>query len=128
MDAVEYEKVRFRMCRTNRLKKGSCEGCGAYNREINKCNFFVALLESQDDEDIIKKNIATVEKWSKDNPIKTRQSEFLKMFPKVPMKDDVIDICPATVVKGLKNAEHCNHILCEDCRKAFWLMEVTDND
>jgi hypothetical protein len=34
-----------------------------------------------DDEKVIKKNIATVEQWVKDNQIKTRQSEFLKMFP-----------------------------------------------
>lgn len=31
MDAVEYEKGRRRMCRTNILKKGSCEGCDAYS-------------------------------------------------------------------------------------------------
>lgn len=31
MDAVEYEKGRRRMCRTNILKKGGCEGCNAYS-------------------------------------------------------------------------------------------------
>ena len=76
----------------------------------------------------IEETVLKVEQWSKDHPIKTRQSEFLRMFPNVPMKDDVIDICPTTVVKGLKYDEHCNHILCKDCRKAFWLTEVTDND
>ncbi len=116
MDAVEFLRESDRMCRSYE----NCKGCPG---KESACH-----LRSSD----IRKNaegvVTTVEQWAKEHPIKTRQSEFLKMFPKVPMKDDVIDICPATVVKGLKNAEHCNHILCEDCRKAFWLMEVTDND
>lgn len=82
MDAVEYEKGRRRMCRTNILKKGSCEGCDAYSVLMHRCDFVPPPPgRKADDEKVIKKNIATVEQWVKDNQIKTRQSEFLKMFP-----------------------------------------------
>lgn len=111
MDAVEFYKAFKRMC-----NKTDCKDCLLDQKCRPSANV--------EPEEVVE----LVEEWAKDHPIKTRQSEFLKMFPKVPMKDDVIDICPTTVVKGLKNAEHCNHILCKDCRKAFWLMEVADND
>lgn len=117
MDAVDYLKKSRRMCKSS----GGCDTCVAYI-DGECCIDFGAKSGKE------KETVAIVEQWAKDHPVKTRQSEFLKMFPKVPMKDDVIDICPATVVKWLKNAEHCNHILCADCRKAFWLMEVADND
>ena len=118
MDAVEFIKTVNRLC-----KNQICEECPVYKNGM-------CCMVGFDDDSIknIDETVSKVEQWAKDHPVKTRQSEFLKMFPKVPMKDDVIDICPATVVKGLKNAAHCNHILCEDCRKTFWLMEVTDND
>ena len=119
MDAVEFFKTVKRLC-----KNQGCNGCPVC--ENNTCMvMLIARLYGVSDESI-EETISKVEQWSKDHPVKTRQSEFLKMFPKVPMKDDVIDVCPATVVKGLKNAEHCNHILCEDCRKTFWLMEVSE--
>lgn len=127
MDAVEYEKYRIKMCKETILEKGGCGACEMYDIVRQRCRTPASVC-MKEDEDYYKKNVAIVEQWSKDHPIKTRQSEFLKMFPKVPMKDDVIDICPATVVKGFKNAEYCNHVFCEDCRKAFWLTEVTDNE
>ncbi len=127
MDAVEYEKYRIKMCKETILKKGGCTACEMYDLVRQRCRTPASVC-MKEDEDYYKKNVAIVEQWAKEHPTKTRQSELLKMFPKVPMKDDVIDICPATVVKGLQNAEHCNHILCEDCRKTFWLMEVADND
>ena len=115
MDAVEYVKALRRLC----ISQSGCNACQLNGK--NGC-----IVSNMDKE--AEKAVPIVEQWAKDHPVKTRQSEFFKMFPKAPMKDDVIDICPATVVKGLKNAEHCNHILCEDCRKTFWLMEVADND
>lgn len=117
MDAVEFFKTVNRLCRNQ-----GCNTCPAAKDGSCMVGF---------DDDSIKSiggTVSKVEQWAKDNPTKTRQSEFLKMFPKAPMRDDVIDVCPATVVKGLKNGEHCNHILCKDCRKTFWLMEVADND
>lgn len=121
MDAVTYIKEAMRMCKSS---DDNCEHCPA---KIEKfCPISLCRTVMNDMHGNEEKAVSIVEQWSKDHPVKTRQSKFLKMFPKVPMKDDVIDICPATVAEGLKNAEHCNHILCEDCRKTFWLMEVSE--
>lgn len=119
MDAVEFFKTVKRLC-----KNQGCNGCPVCKNKTCMV-MLIARLYGVSDESI-EETISKVEQWSKDHPIKTRQSEFLKMFPKVPMKADAIDICPATVVKGFNNAEHCNHTLCEDCRKTFWLMEVSE--
>lgn len=109
MDAVEYEKGRRRMCRTNILKKGGCEGCNAYSILRRRCCFAVDVVKSEsEDADVIKKNIAIVEQWAKDNPVKTRQSEFLKLFPNAPKR--------------------CENISCGACKTDYWNEEVTDND
>lgn len=50
---------------------------------------------------------------------KTRQSEFLKMFPNARMDDGVAAACPSRVDK---NFNCC--LPCDDCRKDFWLAEV----
>lgn len=127
MDAVEYEKGRRRMCRTNILKKGSCEGCDAYSVLMCRCDFAVSAAESED-ENTIKKNIATVEKWVKDNPIKTRQSEFLKLFPNAPKSGRVLDICPQNLNIDYMPPKRCENISCGACKTDYWNEEVTDND
>lgn len=127
MDAVEYEKVRFRMCRTNILKKGGCKGCDAYNILRQRCGFVVSVVKSEA-EDAIKKNIAIVEKWSKDNPIKTRQSEFLKMFPNAPKSGRVLDICPKDLNIDYMPPKRCENISCSACKTDYWNEEVPDND
>lgn len=126
MDVVEYEKGRRRMCRTNVLKKGSCKGCGAYNALKGRCDFTVSAYENED-ENVIEKNIATVEQWVKDNPAKTRQSEFLEMFPNA-IKDEngILMYCPDSFNKN-KHIRACRNN-CNECRKAFWLTEITDNE
>lgn len=131
MDAVEFEKARFRMCRDNLLKHGYCEPCDAYNFETRRCGFVPRSLGSRvDDEDVIKKNIATVENWSKANPIKTRQSEFLKQFPNA----DLTRLQPCIIEKDkrptrcIKYIDEEGHALCDECRNDYWNEEVTDND
>lgn len=124
MDAVEYEKGRRRMCRTNILKKGSCEGCDAYSVLMHRCDFVPPPPgRKADDEKVIKKNIATVEQWVKDNQIKTRQSEFLKMFPAATIADDGMpDIDPCDINQKLLG--RCQEDGCEKCRREFWLKEI----
>lgn len=51
---------------------------------------------------------------------KTRQSEFLKIFPKVGLKEGVIDICPLFLDKSA----NCIKVNCRVCQKDFWLAEV----
>ena len=63
---------------------------------------------------------------AKDHAIKTRQSEFLKMFPDAYFCRDVINILPCSIEKEM--CKCCGDRECEECRKDYWLTEVTDND
>lgn len=67
------------------------------------------------------KAIEIVQKWSDSNPIKTRQSEFLKLFPETHLVSDVINICPIEIDKRLVCITPKN---CNDCKKNYWLTEV----
>ena len=52
---------------------------------------------------------------------KTRQSEFLKIFPKAKMSDGVIFACPI----NLTDFVGCYHYSdCQSCKRDFWLAEV----
>ena len=126
MDVLEYEKVRIRMCRTMILKEGGCEACPLFNGLKRRCGFAASIAGNMD-EDVIKKNVDIVIKWAKDHPVKTRQSEFLKMFPNAAIDEDngILCIKPCTIDEsiGCTNGKGC-----DDCYRKYWLAEVTDND
>ena len=70
--------------------------------------------------------IEIIQKWSDENPIVTRQTEFLKLFPNARMRyrDDeilVLDICPAAL-DGSFNCEE--DVVCAECQRDYWLKEV----
>lgn len=129
MDVLEYEKVRIRMCRTMILKEGGCEACPLFNGLKRRCGFAASIAENMD-EDVIKKNVDIVIKWAKEHPVKTRQSEFLKMFPDAVIKNGTIAICPQNVCEGYlpEDGCACTSTACGLCMKRFWLTEVTEND
>ena len=91
MDAVEFLKENERMC----IKTDICADCPAYeenNGHDVTCNEFMDKYPEE--------YVPCVEKWSAEHPVKTRQSEFLKMFPNVAINlDGVIDIDPCLVDK-----------------------------
>ena len=70
MDAVEYVKTQFRLCRS----KDSCSECPLQDKE--NCCCIMDTIE------YVEKAVQIVEQWAKEHPVKTRQSEFLKVFPK----------------------------------------------
>lgn len=52
---------------------------------------------------------------------KTRQSEFLKMFPNAKMCDGVVFACPINTNVSVG----CRHYSdCQSCKRDFWLAEV----
>lgn len=64
-------------------------------------------------------------KWCEEHPIKTRQSEFLKMFPNVPkLPDGTLMLCPLRIDDTYKDCVGT----CEDCYKKYWLAEVDKNE
>ena len=77
----------------------------------------------------IKRLVATVEKWSREHPRKTRQSVFLEQYPDADISDDGLpDVAPCQLCVGLihgESIEDCeNRGLCVECRREFWMQEV----
>ena len=112
MDAVECFKTVNRLC-----KNQSCEECPVYK---NGC------MVGFDDDSIkrIEETVSKVEQWAKEHPIKTRQSELLKIFPNATVCQDVIDISPCSIEKEMKKC--CGDRECDECKRTYWLTEVTD--
>lgn len=116
MDAVEYVKQSERMC-DYYVNCGDCPA-GEYER--------CASLDE------IPNLVPIVEQWAKEHPIKTRRSEFLKMFPNARIESDGMpSICPIVVDKRCYNKDDdalCCFVRdeekCRKCRRDFWLKEI----
>ena len=110
MDAVEFFKTVNRLCKNQR-----CWECPLFKEGACSVGF--------DDESVksIDETVSKVEQWAKDNPVKTRQSEFLKMFPNAVTDDGVLCIGPCEVEKGIVCV---NGKTCDDCCRKYWLAEV----
>lgn len=121
MDAVEFCKTVNRLCRNQ-----DCNVCPV--KEKGRC------MVGFDDTSIrnIEETVSKVEQWAKDHPVKTRQSEFLKMFPNVIMAHGVIALRPCRLDTRLDMKKDCLcsdlYSDCDECKMAYWLSEVTDND
>ena len=81
-------------------------------------------LEEKDTE-IVEK----IEKWAKEHPVKTRQSEFLKQWPDAEIGDDGYpSVAPCQLNIELlqcESPEDCeSRGVCDKCRRDFWLKEV----
>lgn len=113
MDAVEFFKTQKRMCKA----VNNCENCPLYEGCDCENSSFVNPYRA----------VAVVEKWAKEHPAKTRQSEFLNMFPNAALFNfgttDICDICPAKVDDTLEcdNSQGCG---CYGCKRKYWLTEV----
>ena len=114
MDAVIYVKAWKRMCKTF----SACDKCLLHVKEG-------CMAEIPEEAEMA---VSIVEQWAKEHPVKTRQSEFLKIFPKAEIKDDVLWMCPKYISYDYRPEENCRKINCSDCKRKFWLTEVTDND
>lgn len=69
-----------------------------------------------------KELVSVVEEWARVHPVKTRQSEFLKMHPDTILTPDgAIRICPRLAV-GIDY--QCIGFECHKCMKDYWLTEV----
>lgn len=77
--------------------------------------------------------VERIEQWAKEHPVKTRQSEFLKMYPNAQKSSDgVLNICPEKIehekYKSAALYKACIYSdtgkLCTDCRRDFWLKEI----
>ena len=118
MDAVKYLKEKRRMTQECDI---SCRDCllGPYRNGAGKqCDAF-AYSHPED-------AVRIVENWSAEHPVKTRQSEFLKMFPNAQICEDreTLGVCPRTIDTKSVSEEECGNITCIECKKRFWHVEV----
>ena len=113
MDAVEYVKQRERMCdyyvNCGDCPAGNYEGCASLNEIPNL--------------------VPIVEKWAKEHPAKTRQSEFLKQWPDAEIGDDGYpSVAPCQLYKDIEEKDEngvcCKNCGCAECRRDFWLKEI----
>lgn len=115
MDALEFIRERNRMCKSFSDGEG-CMSCPFY-KEGNRCT---AILWKEE-------IIPIVEKWSKENPRKTRQSIFLEQHPETTLNvNGVLDLCPAISAAYEYGSRHCKNPdrSCGYCRRDFWMQEV----
>lgn len=118
MDAVKFLKEKRRLCVNNACDEGCCP-LFEY-----KCCCDVST-------DHYEEIVDAVEKWSKEHPAKTRQSEFLKMWPDAEMVKGNPNIYPCVLdgkefIKDGKCRE--THGGCEQCRHDFWSAEIKDGE
>lgn len=114
MDAVMFVKEWKRMCTSSK----TCLSCSI--GKIAGVSTVCSNMVKKEPE----KYVAIVEKWSDENPVKTRQSEFLKMFPNADVQNDIIRICPKKLDQNSVTSEECSRSGCFECRKEYWLAEV----
>lgn len=118
MNAVEFLKEERRMCESFE------QGCLKCLLRDTRCR----AIPGETDEGI-EKEVAIVERWSKEHPIKTRQSVFLEQWPEAELTEDgVISICPRAVSAAFRyktgGCTSPKRPLCNECRREFWMEEV----
>lgn len=105
MDAVEFINARDRMIK----ETGSAPT--------------VEYTHAKSAEEIV----TIVEKWAREHPAKTRQSEFLRMFPNVILNNEGQPyICPKTLDTAYHPDGNCalDVDICRRCKAKFWGQEV----
>ena len=123
MDAINFIKTINRMCEYY----SQCDkpGCPLKSSKLS-CNELSGMVNNEE------KIISHVEKWSKEHPSKTRQSEFLKLFPFYPEinpnGDGILNIALCSMDKRYqeykyKSDYNCGYD-CPKCCKEYWTKEI----
>ena len=112
MDAVEFLRDFRRMCSSY----NHCTGC---ELDDYQCSL---MAKDGDNEKVIR----VVKKWAKAHPLKTRLSEFLKLFPNAP---EQAGGCPDCCVIKFDSIVSCKDSEgCLDCKKKFWLTPIEEEE
>ena len=117
MEALKFLKEERRMCE---FFEAGCVKCILRD---TKCRAIPGVADEE-----LENEVAAVEQWSKEHPIKTRQSVFLEQWPEANVDDyGVLKMCPCPISASHRNAHGgCANIgvKCSDCRREFWMQEV----
>ena len=114
MDAVEYFKIKDRMCAAH---EEVCDDCPLAIDCFSK--------ELENPEEAVK----IVKEWDEKRPRRTRQDVFLKMFPTARKHTSengkcVLAIPPCELIDGYLPPKPCEEYFCSECFKEFWEEEV----
>lgn len=98
-----------------------------YRRMLKEKGYGAVILHEENKPEAI---IAEVEEWAREHPRKTRQSEFLKLWPEAEISGDTgaLTVCPAQLLAKYRGAEDggclSEAFRCDDCLREFWMEEV----
>lgn len=113
MDAIKFMKEKKRMCNSY----SACTEACLLKKPMDENRLTCIGYCFAHPEDAV----AIVEKWSKDHPKKTRQSELLKMFPNAEIENGIAVACPKSLDKNVE----CEFLSsCDECTRKYWLEEV----
>lgn len=121
MDVVKFVKSVNRLCKN----QSGCAKCPIWEKGMCMAGF------DNDSVECIEETISIVEQWAKDHPIKTRQSEFLKMFPNADMQR-IYALFPCIMDQTIRPTRCVKYEMfssprkCVECRKDYWNEEVTE--
>ena len=115
MDAVKFIKERDRMCKSF---DAGCTGCPA----SNACKNELCCAFDQGSTLDATAQVSIVEKWSAAHTRKTRQSEFLNLFPDAELSIGTVNVCPNSLYEG--KCDCARYQNCLSCKREFWSQEV----
>lgn len=123
MNAVEFLRKRGRMCKTFGLCSGKDSGtmCELYAKSSEKGLSCADYANAYPEE-----AVAIVERWAKEHPKKTRQSEFLKLFPNANIDSGTLKCCPLDIDTDFQCPLGDEESTCDDCKRRYWLAEMED--
>lgn len=123
MDALEFIKYLKKICAQYGVEgrnRNFCQECPALTEEDEICvaNFQFASCDPY-------KAVEAVEKYAKENPIKTRGNEFLKHYPNALVDcHGMPDFCPKVIDKDYTPINGCANTSCDECRYKYWTREI----
>ena len=123
MDAVKFLEEAIRMCEFFPY----CKGCKMKDANLGlPCNISFSTMGVIDYGNIVD----IVEKWAEEHPAKTRQSEFLKLYPNAKItKDKYINISPCYIDAQNYNSQNGTCAKFGDCLKCmeqYWTEEIEE--
>ena len=90
-----------------------CETCGFFEPSGNQSCAAYVRTHPEEAAEIIRK-------WAEKHPRKTRQSEFLKMFPNAKQNaSGLLELCPYQIDISAR----CDN-KCGSCKEKYWLEEI----
>jgi len=114
MKAVDYLKEKARMCEEN-----TCYDCrltfGDWDRK-SPC------LDTERDKS--EQAVTIVEKWAKENHVKTYLSVLLEKFPNTKLEDKCPNLCPDDIFGITTEPKECCEMKCIDCWNREYKEEI----